>query len=957
MDNVTTGNGDSDTLIRHLFDMASDSLMVVDPSGRFIAVNQTACASLGYDADELLAIPAGDIGIGFDFSRPAEARAHLHDGKSIVSEGRYRRKDGSTYPVEEKIAAIRHEGRELLSVSARNITRRHRTERALRSAMRRWQATFNAFNDAVFILDRNYRILECNEATGRLLGMTVEEIVGRSCHELIHGSQEPILRCPVARVYGSGGREVEEVRVGDKWFQVTADPLLDDEGNFTGAVHLIGDITAQKAGEETLRQTNRALRILSRCNAAVVKASDEQTLLDDVCNIVVGPAGYYLAWVGYVEHDPDRTVRIAAFAGPGKGFLDRIRVSWGDNECGRGTVGPAIRAGKPVIKRHIQDDPDFAIWSSHLRKLHFSSVIGLPLKAGDTIFGALAIYATEPDAFDSAEVGLLDELAKNLAHGIMALRARKERTEALRELELAHAELEDRVIERTARLRQEIQERQDTEALLRRSEQRYRELVQNANSIILKLDSKGRVIFFNEFAQEFFGYTEEEILGQSAVGTIVPEMESSGRDLTRMVEDLTVRPEGYERNENENVRRNGERVWIAWANKPIRDGDGNLTGTLCVGNDITELKRAEEQLQVFRKFAENARQGFGMADLDGRVTYMNPALVQTLAIRDKTPAERGSLFECYVQGDREKLEDEVVPLLFKEGHWTGDLTLVPGKGPRIPALVNFFLIRDDRGIPRFLAELITDMTRQKQVEREILRAKELAESADRVKSAFLASMSHELRTPLNSIIGFTGILLQELAGPLNDEQKKQLGMVRNSSRHLLNLINDVLDISKIEAGQLRLSRERFSLPESIRNVIQAIKPLAEKKALELEAEIGPEVGEIVADRSRVEQVLINLVNNAVKFTEKGRVRLRCVQDGEQVVVTIIDTGIGIGREDMKTLFKPFRQIDTGVSRRYEGTGLGLSICKRLMEMLGGTIQACSDGEGKGSTFVFTLPLS
>ena len=636
---------------------------------------------------------------------------------------------------------------------------------------------------------------------------------------------------------------------GDRWFHVTADPLLGDSGEFLGAVHLISDITGQKAGEETLRQTHRALRLLSQCNAAVVRASEEQSLVDDVCRIAVGPAGYYLAWVGYAERDADRTVRVAAFAGPGRGFLDRIRVSWGDDEFGRGTVGPAIRTGKPAVARDIVNNRNFAAWNEYLRKLQFSSVIAVPLRAGEEIFGALAIYATEPDAFDSAEVGLLEELGKNLAHGIMAIRTRRERSEALHALELAHAELEDRVAERTARLRQEIQERHAAESLLRRSEQRYRELVENASSIILKLDTAGCITFFNEFAQRFFGYTEREILGRNAVGTIVPESESSGRDLSRMVEDLTRHPEDYERNENENMRRNGERVWIAWANKPIRDAYGRLAGTLCVGNDISELKRAEEQLQVFRKFAENAGQGFGIADLEGRVTYTNPALMEMLGTRGRRPGESGTLFESYVPDDRERLRGEIVPELFESGHWTGDLTVVSGEGPEIPALVNFFLIRDDRCSPKFLAALITDMTRQKQVEREILRAKELAESADRVKSAFLASMSHELRTPLNSIIGFTGILIQELAGPLNDEQKKQMGMVRNSARHLLNLINDVLDISKIEAGQLRLSRGAFHLPEIIHGVLQSIKPMADKKCLELIAEIDSGVG---GDRERPE---------------------------------------------------------------------------------------------------------
>ncbi|MFZ5918266.1 MAG: PAS domain-containing protein [Chloroflexota bacterium] len=238
---------------------------------------------------------------------------------------------------------------------------------------------------------------------------------------------------------------------------------------------------------------------------------------------------------------------------------------------------------------------------------------------------------------------------------------------------------------------------------------------------------------------------------------------------------------------------------------------------------------------------------------------------------------------------------------------------------------------------------------------ELAVAKERAEAADRVKSVFLATMSHELRTPLNSIIGFTGVMLQGLVGSLNPEQNKQLGMVQNSARHLLALINDVLDISKIEAGQLEVAREPFDLRAAVERVVEAVAPLAEKKGLTLATELGPEVGQIVSDRRRVEQVLLNLVNNAVKFTDAGQVQVGCHVAGDRLVTRVIDTGIGIKPEDMASLFEPFHQIETGLSRQHEGTGLGLSICKRLVELLGGEIGVESE-PGAGSTFTFTLPV-
>lgn len=247
-----------------------------------------------------------------------------------------------------------------------------------------------------------------------------------------------------------------------------------------------------------------------------------------------------------------------------------------------------------------------------------------------------------------------------------------------------------------------------------------------------------------------------------------------------------------------------------------------------------------------------------------------------------------------------------------------------------------------------LEEQVRDRTAELEV------AKEKAQSADRLKSAFLATMSHELRTPLNSIIGFTGILLQRLGGPLNEEQDKQLSMVYNSAKHLLELINDVLDLSKIEAEQLNVAHESFNLRDSLEKVLKTSQPLADSKGISLSADIAPDIGTIISDRRRVEQILLNLLSNAVKFTEQGGVRLRGFVKDRKIVLVVSDSGIGIKPEDMGKLFNAFRQIESGLTRKYDGTGLGLSICRKLAHLLGGEIEAESVW-GQGSTFTFSLP--
>lgn len=254
-----------------------------------------------------------------------------------------------------------------------------------------------------------------------------------------------------------------------------------------------------------------------------------------------------------------------------------------------------------------------------------------------------------------------------------------------------------------------------------------------------------------------------------------------------------------------------------------------------------------------------------------------------------------------------------------------------------------------RELNRTLEQKVADRTE------ELRTALVRAESADRLKSAFLATMSHELRTPLNSIIGFTGIVLQELAGPLTHEQRKQLVMVQGSARHLLDLIKDVLDLSKIEAGQLEIRREPFDVAQVVEQAAESVRPLAEAKGLRLDVSVAPDLGIAHGDPRRTQQILLNLLNNGIKFTDEGHVSLDAERENGSVTVRIADTGIGIKPEDLEVLFQPFRQIDSELTRQHEGTGLGLAICQRLATLMGGDISVESAWQ-EGSEFSVTLPL-
>jgi signal transduction histidine kinase len=238
--------------------------------------------------------------------------------------------------------------------------------------------------------------------------------------------------------------------------------------------------------------------------------------------------------------------------------------------------------------------------------------------------------------------------------------------------------------------------------------------------------------------------------------------------------------------------------------------------------------------------------------------------------------------------------------------------------------------------------------------RELREANERLVELDRMKSQFLATMSHELRTPLNSILGFTSLLREGLAGPLNEEQNRQLGFVHGSGEHLLALINDLLDLSRIESGRMDVAVAPFDFATVAAEVGVSLKPLIQKKGLRLEIKM-PHTLPMVGDRRKCYQVLLNLTGNAVKFTERGHVRIDASALDGRLSASVSDTGIGIRPEQLRLLFEAFRQLDGTPRRVYEGAGLGLHLCRKLLDLMAGEIRVESEFRA-GSRFSFSVPL-
>jgi len=379
--------------------------------------------------------------------------------------------------------------------------------------------------------------------------------------------------------------------------------------------------------------------------------------------------------------------------------------------------------------------------------------------------------------------------------------------------------------------------------------------------------------------------------------------------------------------------------------------------------DMTRIKEAEKGLieseEKFSKLSTSAQDAIVMVDNNSAVTFWNPAAEKIFGYTREE-----------VMG--KDLNELVAPLGYEDKHTEGFSEFkTEGKGSadgqlfsvnsrkkdgtEFPVEVSLSRFKLKNGSWNTVA-IIRDVTDRKKFEEALMDAKVIAEMANRAKSEFLATMSHELRTPLNSIIGFSDLMLGGSVGDMADMQKKFLGNISTSGKHLLSLINNVLDLSKIEAGKMELNYELFGIYATIDEVKQLVSPLADKKALKMEYSKDESLEKIYADRIRFKQILFNLTSNAIKFTPQGgKITISAIKVQNKAQFSVKDTGIGISEENKRKLFQPFTQLDSTTTRKYEGTGLGLSLVKRFVEMHKGKIWAESE-MGKGTTFIFELPL-
>ncbi|MBW4539441.1 MAG: PAS domain S-box protein [Myxacorys chilensis ATA2-1-KO14] len=493
------------------------------------------------------------------------------------------------------------------------------------------------------------------------------------------------------------------------------------------------------------------------------------------------------------------------------------------------------------------------------------------------------------------------------------------------------------------------------EISLRQSEELFRAYVESANDMVYTLDLEGAVTYMNSYGLKLLGCSSSEVLGRSYLEFVSPPYrEKTAQAFISLIQTGELRDFEFVLQSSE-----GSELYLE-VNGRLLYRDGELIGGMGIGRDVTERKYIEQELKMFSRAVESAYDSATITDLDGKILYANSA---TGRIFNWQPEMLLGAHAAVFFPERKQtewlIEQAIAVRTFggiAEG-WSGEVTCSRRNGETFPALVSVGPILDEKNRATAVSIITRDITQQKNYEAELAAKNLELERASQLKSDFLANMSHELRTPLTSILGFSSILQKQIFGDLNPKQQLYIHQINQSGHHLLGLINDVLDLSKVEAGQMRLDIAPLVVSELCESTLAIVDEQAKMRDLTVNYLIQPDLEPLMADELRVRQMLLNLLSNAIKFSEDGgEIGLDVRMYEECLHLTVWDIGIGIPHDKQHFLFQPFQQIDGSLSRRHEGTGLGLALTRKLAELHAGTVKMQSI-EGEGSQFTICLPMN
>ena len=771
----------------------------------------------------------------------------------------------------------------------------------LSTSERRLRLIFDTASLVIARCDLHGVPLEINPAVEEVFGFTQAEAVGKRRREFVvvggsddGGRFEQFVKGEIDRYQVE--QQYRTKSGGTFWGHTILSLVRDAEGRPDYFYAIIEDVSERRrAAEAAQAQTDifRALHEVATAAAGVLEPAQLAKIAAERARDLLGSTGGSICW-----YDEGRD-GLRVLAQTGIDFDPDLVIPVASS----GAQGYAFEVGEPVVI------DDYHAWPRRVEAemARVRSALVVPLRVRQRLIGTLGVHFDRSHEFSPENIQLLTLLAAEVAPSLEAARLHEGLVASTRSI---------------------------------------RAIFDTAPVGIARLDPRLNILGLNRRAEELTGNVESDLVGRPVVLSLI-----GAEDLLAPVEELLAGKRQQLSFERSIRRRSGGSFLAELTLTAVRNPAGEAEFLYAMFDDITERKRAEEALRESegRKSAivQSALDCIVAADDHGRIIEFNPAAEKTFGRRRQDVLGRG-LWETIIPAPMRQRQDFALDdLIGAETRSTGrrfETVAVRADGVQFPIELSVAAFQQD-GKTMFSAS-IRDLSEREQA--ETMRQESEA------KSRFVAAMSHELRTPLNSILGFSQLLSGSGTGDLNDRQQRYIGHIESSGRHLLALINDVLDLSKVEAGQMEVELEPIELAPLIEEAINQLRPLADAKPLDLLLDAFPQIW-IRADRRRFLQVMLNLLSNAIKFTPAGGVvRVMATRAGRSAEIAVVDTGVGIPATEQDRIFLEFTQVDRQSSETIEGTGLGLALSRRLLQLMRGSIRVES-AEGSGSTFTVSIP--
>ena len=776
-----------------------------------------------------------------------------------------------------------------------------------------------AIGFGLYCIDIEGRCTYANRMASKMLGYEAFEMLGQNMHDLIHhshpdGSRYPQSACPMlaARQTGRPVRLANEVlwRKDGSFFtaEYCAWPLW-EEDRLGGSVVTLVDTARQGSARDRLALQVTVSRMLAG-------AADLEDVLPRLLSAIGGGLGFEAGFFWTVSHRDRRLDPEASWTAPGQEATDFVVRTMGQTlERGADLPGRAWVEGEIVLSPDLAEPGRRA----EAARAGLVSALAIPARVGRRVLGVIELFGRDrPD-------------------------------------------LDDDFLDGAAAVGQQVGQylrRRRAEDALRDREEEFRALAENLPQLTWMADPDGAISWFNRRWYDYTGTTPEQMQGWGWRAVHHPDHAARVEESYRAaVEAGSIWEETFPLRGQD-----GRYRWFLSRAVPICDEEGRISRWFGTNTDITEQRRAEARAiaaeRRLRFALQVARIGSWSWDFDGEVLEADEGFrtLFDLPAGDDELAARDFLARLHPE-DVARVTATFQDAREARGEFDLEFRIVTGGGEVRWAVARGSVERRPFGRGLYALGITWDLTERKRHEEDLAAAKMVAEEANRAKSQFIANMSHELRTPLSAIIGYAELLEEEVEdlGTVGEPVAEDLGKIEASARHLLTLINGVLDLSKIEAGKMEVEVEEFDVFPLVEEVCGTVQSLMSKKRNTFRAELGPDLGSMRSDPVKLRQCLFNLLSNAAKFTEDGEVTLALERTGGCLVFRVADTGIGMTAEQQARLFQRFTQADVSTTRRFGGTGLGLALTKAFAEMLGGTVAVVSM-EGQGTTFILTLPV-